>query len=689
MDDMSILFLLPEAKSREALRIHRLLGDLADRPYDKTELEIRAARAGVNPRRLKTWLDAYQRSGITGLEPAEWTDLTADEQEIAHSRYVQLQQYCDEPEISTADIAKLADELDWKFRRTKEWLDRYRNGGLWGLTPRFNPAKRKKANGPASAGTRDIATLDEAAIKIIFDRLEILGPLSDDRPASDDEVAARAAEVGVSPRTIRELRRNKKKHGLAGLAPKPRSDRGKSHKLSDRIEELVRALGLAYPEWPVHQIHTAATQKADELGELPPSVWQVRRIIGAIPKPIKLLASRRESEFKSLYRQTFPQNFEGIVYQIDHTPIDLLVKDQRNSDARVPSREIRPWLTTVMDSRSRCIIAFHLGYDRPDKHIVKAVIRASVLANPGGIPNRIRIDRGKDMVALEVQVLARELEIELDVLQAHQPQQKGIVERFFGTLNTRLWSTLPGYVSSDTKSRNPSVKAALTIQEVQLKLIEFIGKYHNEEHQSIGMPPLEFWRQNCFAMPVGDVHLLDLWMLSVEWRKIRKTGIRFGNRVYVHKELGVHVGEKARVRADTMFGPPDEIEVYINDRHVCSAFALDSERGHALQRAEMADYIRNQREQLRGPVQEAQEFLNAIDEEIEDAKPSSTQVESPDGVAADVDPGQSVDNEYGQGTQAKQDPPHSVQQPSKPEKKLDLLQLAALHLRTTKDENSE
>jgi len=47
------------------------------------------------------------------------------------------------------------------------------------------------------------------------------------------------------------------------------------------------------------------------------------------------------------------------------------------------------------------------------------------------------------------------------------PEGRARAERDFETLNTRLWSTLPGYVNSNTTARNPSARAVLTPMELE------------------------------------------------------------------------------------------------------------------------------------------------------------------------------------------------------------------------------
>jgi putative transposase len=136
---------------------------------------------------------------------------------------------------------------------------------------------------------------------------------------------------------------------------------------------------------------------------------------------------------------------------MDHTQIDLLVKDLRDEPYRTESGETRPYLIIILESRSRRILAWVLSYDRPNKYDIAAAI-AMALRN-GGIPDEIWTDQGKEMMAGHVEKLADGLGFKLVHLEKHQPQQKGRVERFFGTLNTRLWATLEGYVASNTPAK--------------------------------------------------------------------------------------------------------------------------------------------------------------------------------------------------------------------------------------------
>ena len=59
--------------------------------------------------------------------------------------------------------------------------------------------------------------------------------------------------------------------------------------------------------------------------------------------------------------------YSNQVWQCDHTPVDVLLVDWQGKLL------IRQWLTTVIDSYSRCIMGINLGYDAPSSQVVQAI----------------------------------------------------------------------------------------------------------------------------------------------------------------------------------------------------------------------------------------------------------------------------------------------------------------------------
>lgn len=335
----------------------------------------------------------------------------------------------------------------------------------------------------------------------------------------------------------------------------------------------------------------------------------------------------REDEFRNRYEVTrkmedHRQQNALISYQIDHNLVDVLVIDQRSESCRTQSGMVRPWLTLCIDSRSRVVMAAIFSYDRPDRHTVAAAIREAILLSEekpyGGIPHEIRVDNGYELLSHHVHQLTQELHIMLLPCTPHQPQQKGIVERFFGTLNTRLWSDQPGYVGSNTVERDPHAKATLTLQELEERFWHFIGQYHQEIHSETHEAPLEYWLTRCYAEP-ADPRQLDVLLQEPATRKIIKVGIVYEKRVYWHDALAPLVGTRVLVRAEPHYrGAPDTIEVFLEDQWLCTASATDSPQGQAVTSEDMMHAKHEQKAILRHAINEAKEAAKTADQAIAD-----------------------------------------------------------------------
>lgn len=469
--------------------------------------------------------------------------------------------------------------------------------------------KAKRVESPP----RDLGTLDEATLQIVYERRDQLGDLAEKTHVSNAEIEARANEVNVSPRTLRSYWSIYQRFGLAGLAPRQRSDKGEHHVISERMTEIVKAIRLTKKDATVANVCNIACQKARELGEPEPSLWQVRRICEQIPKGVRHLADERESQYKSAGRITYPLQFSLVTYLVDNTQVDVLVKDLRGKSLRAPSGEVRPWLTLVLEAKSRIPVAVVFGYDRPNRHTVATALRNALIEY--GSPDAIWIDRGKEFTSNHVEQLTKSLGIELKILPPRSPQVKGRVERFFGTLNTRLWSTLPGYVSSSVKDRNPSVKAVLTMDHLVQQYDMFVEKYLHEIHSQLNMTPAAYWAENCYTEPV-DHRVLDVLLHEPVRRKVTKQGINFNGVHYWHVDLATIVGEYVLIRADTRYGRPDEIEVFYDGSWLCTAFTSTSKRGQQVTRQDVGGAQRAQRNAIRERIDDAAKLIEDVDNEI-------------------------------------------------------------------------
>src|SRR5262245_59921841 len=119
-----------------------------------------------------------------------------------------------------------------------------------------------------------LSGLSEAARTQALERFELL------RPFLENGIALRrvAREQELALRTARRWVALYRREGLAGLARKPRSDRGERH-LSARLRQAIEGLALENPRRSVAAIHRQATIFAEHLGEPTPCYVSVYTLV--------------------------------------------------------------------------------------------------------------------------------------------------------------------------------------------------------------------------------------------------------------------------------------------------------------------------------------------------------------------------------------------------------------------------
>ncbi len=135
---------------------------------------------------------------------------------------------------------------------------------------------------------RTLAGLSEQEREEAMERFRVL------KPAVEDGVPlARAArEAGVPLRTAQRWMASYKREGLAGLARRPRDDRGGCRGLPEGLEKLIEGLALKKPRRSVAAIHRQAVEAARHRGWPEPAYSNTRVLPGTTPRrltPLLLL----------------------------------------------------------------------------------------------------------------------------------------------------------------------------------------------------------------------------------------------------------------------------------------------------------------------------------------------------------------------------------------------------------------
>ena len=134
--------------------------------------------------------------------------------------------------------------------------------------------------------------------------------------------------------------------------------------------------------------------------------------------------------------------------------------------------------------------------------------------------------------------------------------QGGLIERPFGTINTELLATLPGYTGSNVQERPKEAEknACLTLEELEQKLVKFIVDNYNQNPypRTKNQTRLSRW-QSMLVEPLEsmDKRELDLCLLKSRQYKVMQDGnVRFENLIYKGQCLRGWEGEFVVLRYD-------------------------------------------------------------------------------------------------------------------------------------------
>ncbi len=241
--------------------------------------------------------------------------------------------------------------------------------------------------------------------------------------------------------------------------------------------------------------------------------------------------------------------------EADHTRLDLFVVDEIS---RLPLG--RPWLTLLIDSYSLVITGFYLGFEPPSFLSVAYALKNSILKkdyvkdkfqsvvntwSAHGIPELLVFDNGKEFWDNSLTDNCRDLGVEVLSNPVRHPWLKASVERFFGTVNTELLSSIPGKSFSNVLLRgdyDPLKNAVIS----KSKMIEITHKWIVDIYQvspnslETNIPDLT-WRESMTMFPVrefnGSLMQLDFKLGRTDIKTLRHDGINILSVRYHNDEL--------------------------------------------------------------------------------------------------------------------------------------------------------
>ncbi|MGW1901681.1 integrase catalytic domain-containing protein [Streptomyces hirsutus] len=388
--------------------------------------------------------------------------------------------------------------------------------------------------------------------------------LRDTHRLTHHDVRTVAAAFSVHWRTVRRWMNNADAHN-GTYTPQ-----GRQH------FTLTPAMHDALARW--HGNVTAAYRelKADGLLGTPPpvSLATFHRAVHRELSPGQRAALTRGEAARRRHdvHRLRPHGHRNEAWETDHVEASVFVN--------IDSRRSKPWITWFIDHATLAICGLAITPHQPSQEAVLAASRDAILHGGhhrpfGGIPQKIRIDRGRDFRSDAVDEAFKKFGTEVIVLPPRSPHLKGTVESLNAAVKHTLFKGLPGYSHAPASRRDKPGQPLWQLNEL-LEFETFVQlvldwvEWWNNDHTVARLnrrTPAQAWADDLTPIDTIDPEALHTYTLLHPGRplKITSKGVRWKNAYYVGDWMHGHgsAGELVRLRHEANHFH----EVHLYDAH--------------------------------------------------------------------------------------------------------------------------
>lgn len=342
----------------------------------------------------------------------------------------------------------------------------------------------------------------------------------------------------IAKSTLRGWIQSYKKGGrrIETLMPKPRRDKGNYRSLDNNLCEELRKIRMANPELTVPML----LQKLKLNKVISMNETLNRTSIYRFFKNENLERENNQAEDRRKFEAEFPNE----IWQSDvmHGP-----------RAKVNGINKKTYLHAVIDDHSRYII--HAEFYISEKlEAFKQCLKSAI--EKRGLCQKLYVDNGSCYSAINLDQVTACLGIGLKHSRPYTPEGRGKIERWFKNIRE---SFLPLYDS------------VMTLEQLNLKLDDWVEKYNNKIHSGIKMTPYDRYRKKLECVRPAPPDLINYFRL-IEYRKINKDRtFRINNTFYE----GPAVLIDRRVELKYHQSTPEEIEIFFKNASYGMAVPLN------------------------------------------------------------------------------------------------------------------
>ena len=364
-----------------------------------------------------------------------------------------------------------------------------------------------------------------------------------DRQAYLQEICAQKHNVPYyglkefSPSTVERWLSEYRKRGFEELKPRARKDKGHTKALSAEAQDIV----LDLRRDNMHISMTAFYEMCVKRSVFEPqnvSYQSISRLMGNH----RLLHMSKEP---GIQRKRFAYDTVNTLWQGDMSVGPYLT---------IGRRKYKTHLFAFIDDCSR-LIPYAQFFFSENFEPMKTVLKEALLRR--GQPKMLYVDNGKVYCTNTLHLACAKLGISLIHTKPYDPEAKGKIERFFGTVRRRFYPSLVN-------------EPIVSLDELNKRFWEWLElDYHRREHAGINATPLDVYMAQIEQVRhISDPVALDFIFWHRLTRKVRNDGT-----ISIQKRLFQvplrYVGMRIEVRFDNY--PPKEVFVFEGDVSICPA----------------------------------------------------------------------------------------------------------------------
>jgi transposase InsO family protein len=341
-----------------------------------------------------------------------------------------------------------------------------------------------------------------------------------------------------SPSTVERWLSEYRLRGFEGLKPKYRIDKGHTRALSTADQEFV----LDLRRKNMHLSMTVFYELCIKRNVFEPQNVSYQSICRLISNNKLLHMSKEEAVVQ---RKRFAYDTVNTLWQGDMSVGPYLT---------IGSRKHKTFLFAFLDDCSRLVPHAQFFFSE-NFEPMKMVLKQALLRR--GQPRMLYVDNGKVYCTNTLHLACAKLGISLIHTKPYDPEAKGKIERFFGTIRRRFYPTLVN-------------EPAGSLEELNNRFWEWLDKdYHRKEHLGINATPLDTYMSQIDSVKhIADPAALDFIFWHRLSRKVKNDGT-----ISIQKKLFQvplrYVGMRIEVRFDNY--PPKEVFLFEGDVSICPA----------------------------------------------------------------------------------------------------------------------